>query len=58
VLVVSVVSVLRSSMNAAVKFLSFVALFAVTAALVWSVADPLGRRSVVSRETGPDYPRE
>jgi len=42
VLLVSVVSVLRSNMNAAVKFLSFVALFAVTAALVWSVADPLG----------------
>jgi len=47
VLLLSVVSVLRSNMNAAVKFLSFVALFAVTAALVWSVADPLGRGSAV-----------
>lgn len=47
VLLVSVVSVLRSNMNAAVKFLSFIALFAVTAALVWSVADPLGRGRAV-----------
>jgi hypothetical protein len=47
-LLVSVVSVLQSDMNAAVKFLSFVALFAVIAALVWSVADPLGRESAVA----------
>jgi hypothetical protein len=47
-LLVSVVSVLRSDMNAAVKFLSFVALFAVIAALVWSVADPFGRGSAVT----------
>jgi hypothetical protein len=52
VLLVSVVSVLRSSMNAAVKFLSFVALFAVTAALVWSVADPLGRGSAIDNGSG------
>jgi hypothetical protein len=52
VLLVSVVSVLRSNMNAAVKFLSFVALFAVTAALVWSVADPLGRGSAVDGSIG------
>jgi hypothetical protein len=54
VLLVSVVSVLGSNMNAAVKFLSFVALFAVTAALVWSVADPLGRGSVVDGGVGSE----
>jgi hypothetical protein len=54
VLLVSVVSVLRSDMNAAVKFLSFVALFSVTAALVWSVADPLGPGSAVDGGADPD----
>lgn len=54
VLLVSVVSVLRSSMDASVKFLSFVALFAVTAALVWSVADPFGRGSAVDGAIGSD----
>lgn len=49
VLLVSVVSVLESNMDAAVKFLSFVALFTVTAALIWSVADPLGRGRAVDR---------
>jgi hypothetical protein len=58
VLLVSVVSVLRSDMNAAVKFLSFVALFAVTAALVWSVADPLGPGSVVDGGVDSDRPEE
>lgn len=58
VLLVSVVSVLRSNMNASVKFLSFVALFAVTAALVWSVADPLGRASAVDSGVGSDGPDE
>jgi hypothetical protein len=58
VLVVSVVSVLRSSMNAAVKFLSFVALFAVTAALVWSVADPLGRGRAADDDIEPRPPDE
>jgi hypothetical protein len=54
VLLVSVVSVLRSNLNAAVKFLSFVALFAVTAALVWSVADPLGRGRAVDGRVGSE----
>jgi hypothetical protein len=58
VLLMSVVSVLRSSADASVKFLSFVALFAVTAALVWSVADPLGRGSVVEESVGPGGPEE
>lgn len=40
-LLVSIVSVHRSSMDASVKFLSFVALFAIVVALVWSLADPL-----------------
>ena len=58
VLLVSVVSVLRSDMNAAVKFLSFVALFAVTASLVWSVADPLGRGRAVDGGSDTDRPEE
>jgi hypothetical protein len=58
VLLVSVVSVLRSDMNAAVKFLSFVALFAVTTALVWSVADPLGPGSAVDGGVDPDRSEE
>jgi hypothetical protein len=58
VLLVSVVSVLRSNMNASVKFLSFVALFAVTAVLVWSVADPLGLGSAVDGGIGSDGPEE
>ncbi|WP_276258074.1 hypothetical protein [Haloglomus litoreum] len=58
VLLVSVVSVLRSSMNASVKFLSFVALFAVTAALVWSVADPLGRGRAVDDDVESDRSEE
>jgi hypothetical protein len=55
---VSVASVLRSSMNASVKFLSFVALFAVTAALVWSVADPLGRGRAVEGRVEADRSEE
>jgi hypothetical protein len=58
VLLVSVASVLRSSMNASVKFLSFVALFAVTAALVWSVADPLGRGRAVEGRVEADRSEE
>ena len=58
VLLMSVVSVLRSSADASVKFLSFVALFAVTAALVWSVADPLGRGRAVDGGSDTDRPEE
>lgn len=58
VLLVSVVSVLGSDMDAAVKFLSFVALFTVTAALVWSVADPLGRGRAVDTGVGSDRSEE
>lgn len=41
-LLVSVLSVLSSDLNAAVKFLSFVALFVVVAVPCWSLAAPLG----------------
>ncbi|WP_435196315.1 hypothetical protein [Natronomonas sp. EA1] len=44
-LLFSSASVLGSSMDASVKFLSFVALFAVVTALVWSVAGPFGNGS-------------
>lgn len=37
----SLVNILSSQMNAAVKFLSFAVLFVVTAAFTWSFTDPL-----------------
>ena len=58
VLLISTVSVLGSRMNAAVKFLSFVALFAVVAALVWSVADPFGPGSAVGDGVETDQTNE
>lgn len=42
VLVGSLVGVTRSSMEPAVKFLSFVVLFLLTAGLTWPLTDPLG----------------
>lgn len=46
-LVVSVVLVLSSDLNAAIKFLSFVTLFVVVAVPLWSLAAPLGGESEI-----------
>lgn len=54
VLAASSIVVLSSSLDAAVRFLSFLALFAVTASLVWTAADPLGEGSAVADDGPPE----